>query len=558
MPPPDRLSFPTVSNLIRRGQTWCARLHIPEARWADVGRAMGAPSGLRREIVRTLGTKDYREAQRRRDPALAAIREEVDAALSRARLKPLSDWTADWQARALELRAVRRDHGDDVTSTFTDVDPRTGEDVEGAETVADLLPEIIEAEAEQVARRHGWAVAHRFRQTAIDPRLTIAEAMSLWLAEQAPRVRGGTAYGYTAALNKLGAYLTNHEGLAGLEGTALADVTRKMAGEFIATRAHQSAPATVQREFSAYNGLWRWAVRRGHIETNPWHDQSAGIKVAHRSSSRPKERAYTAAETVKLLRASKDDLAPANGGYAATFWDLLRLALLTGCRAEELLSLRRSDVIADGTAIVVAAGSKGGKTENAARVIPLHDFASAVLGARMASLPDSTADAPLWPEVPAQGVDGRRSKTIATRFVPIRRRILGDDDTTDFHSLRRTFLTAAETALNLGGRLNSGLVSLLAGQKRGTLALDLYSDWAKLGRPKMTGALADKLGTLRAAVDDIVALGFAPEVRQALAETAAQRPPVVRTAPAFSRLTPSPPPPAAPKRPRRAASGAPR
>jgi len=90
---------------------------------------------------------------------------------------------------------------------------------------------------------------------------------------------------------------------------------------------------------------------------------------------------------------------------------------------------------------------------------------------KLASLPKATGDTPLWPEVPAHGTDGRRSKTVATRFPPIRRRILGHSDEVDFHSFRRTFLTAAETAMHHGGRLSAELIGLLAGHKRGTLAL---------------------------------------------------------------------------------------
>ena len=44
----------------------------------------------------------------------------------------------------------------------------------------------------------------------------------------------------------------------------------------------------------------------------------------------------------------------------------------------------------------------------------------------------------------------------------------------------------------------------------------------------VTGSLADELATLRAAVDDAVALGLAPEVLQSSEETQDDRPAVVR------------------------------
>ena len=123
---------------------------------------------------------------------------------------------------------------------------------------------------------------------------------------------------------------------------------------------------------------------------------------------------------------------------------------------------------------------------------------------------------------------------LATRFVPVRRRILGDDDGADLHSLRRSFMAACETAQHAGGRISPELTALLVGHKRGTMALDLYSEWSRLGR-RLTGGLADKLATLRAVMGDAIALGMAPKVPRALEETQGDRPPVKRTRPAFSR-----------------------
>ena len=45
-----------MQNLIRRGATWYGRIFIPKDRWADVGKAMGAANGVKREVVRTLQT----------------------------------------------------------------------------------------------------------------------------------------------------------------------------------------------------------------------------------------------------------------------------------------------------------------------------------------------------------------------------------------------------------------------------------------------------------------------------------------------------------------------
>ncbi len=72
------------------------------------------------------------------------------------------------------------------------------------------------------------------------------------------------------------------------------------------------------RDFSAFSGLWRWAVRRGYAEINPWVDQTASLKTRTAvDKGRKQERACSDDEPVKLLRAGPNDLAPISGGWRA-------------------------------------------------------------------------------------------------------------------------------------------------------------------------------------------------------------------------------------------------
>ena len=517
-----------MANLLRRGQTWFVRFNIPKERQSDVGKALGARNGVKLEAVRTLGTTDHREAQRRRDTALAAIRAEIDAALIGARLPPLTDWTADWPKRAMEWQRDRQDGG------HTIVDHEAGPD--GASlpwTVWDHAIEHAEADAGTVAARQGKAAGDAFTRIVLGEGITVAEGARQWLAEVKDRVVGQTWRGHQAALKLLEVYLLAHQAIPTLHGLQFPSLNRRTAGEFLAHRLLSVSGASVQREFSTYSGLWRWAVTRGHTEINPWTDQTAGTRRPKRGGeATPVKRGYTPAEQVKLLQGSGSTLAPQGGGYGPAMWDMIRLGLLTGARANELASLRIGDVLEEGTAIVT---TDRGKTENAPRIIPLHAFAQRVIRDRLATLPDQDPDASLWPEIPKGSGDEHRSKTISTRYVAIRRRLLGQSDELDFHSFRRSFSTAAETAMHRQGRLSRDLLALLTGHVRGTMALDLYSDWTRLGRRRMDGPLAGKLTTLREAMEDIVSLGLDPGVLKALEETASGRPVVVRVAPAFSR-----------------------
>ena len=490
---------------------------------------MGASGGVKREIVRTLQTSDYREAQKRRDGAMSAIRTEIDRALVAAKLRPLTDWTADWEARAVQHREAMQGHGSQVIGQW-----EAGDGAFEETLASEIIRETVEAEAEVVERRRGPAAVLQFTSISLQTGLTVAAGARQWLAQQAGRVKNGTLQSHRGAFRKLGAYLAAHHGWPSLEGVSMAAVTRRIAGEVMHSLRETSAAETVQRDFSAYSGLWRWAVRREYAADNPWKDQTAGMKTSRKhDTGRGQERAFSTDELVKLLRAGASDLAPARGAYAATFWDLIRLCLLTGARPSELLALQVRDVIEDGSAL--ALGRDGGKNDSAPRIMPLHRFAQAVVAARLAVIPTSDVTAPLWPEVPPTGVDQRRSKIISNRFPAVRRRLLGPSDEVDFYSFRRAYMTACETAMHGGGRINPQLLALLVGHKRDALSFDLYSDWSRLGRTAMRGGLADKLKTLREAAEDAVQLGLERAVREALEDTAGGRPTMKRLQPAFRR-----------------------
>jgi len=73
----------------RIGQTWYVRLLIPQDRQADVGQAFQTPSDIKEEHVRTLRTRDSREAIKRRDVELLAATHAVNAKLIAAGFLPI-------------------------------------------------------------------------------------------------------------------------------------------------------------------------------------------------------------------------------------------------------------------------------------------------------------------------------------------------------------------------------------------------------------------------------------------------------------------------------------
>ena len=232
-----RATVPALANLLKRGDTYFVRLM---SRWADVGRAMGARGGIRREIVRTLQTTNFREAQRRREEGLRAAREMVDAALRRHRLKPLTDWTADLLGKAIERRGQMQ-AGRGRVNHLIPCDDGTAEAVMDS----DLIAEVIETEAGEVERRQGPDVARRFQEIAFGQGMSIAEAGRQWITSIRGKVRETTWRGYEASIVRLGDYLAAYEGVPSLEGVSLSAVSRRIAGEAIAERRAERASETV-------------------------------------------------------------------------------------------------------------------------------------------------------------------------------------------------------------------------------------------------------------------------------------------------------------------------
>jgi integrase len=391
-----------------------------------------------------------------------------------------------------------------------------GEWIDPGETERDLyVDHVVFPDAEHLEKVRGYAVARAFFRAATTDRMTIARGLDMWVTEAARRVDAKTIASHRRVLGRFDAWLQQRRPEWSTLVLGFDDVPRQLAGEFVEHRATLVSPASVKRESSSPMGLWRWAVRRGHAQANPWLDQTAGLAAARRGRDEGGKRPFDVAELVTLLHADGPALAPNGGGFGATLWDAIRLALLTGLRAGELADIRIGDLAENSTVIRVAKG----KTANARRYVPLPRQAQRVLAFRLASLKDTRPDAPLWPELPVEGISRSRGQKLSARFMTARSRILPGAAGVDFHSLRRAYATALEAAMHRGGsRINPAILASLMGHERGTMALDLYS-----------GGTA--LDALRNAVADMEARGFALEVTEALEATMDHRPSMVRLAP---------------------------
>ena len=169
-----------------------------------------------------------------------------------------------------------------------------------------------------------------------------------------------------------------------------------------------------------------------------------GLKVK-RSSWLP----YTYKEAVRLLKAAKSDRQLA---------DVIRMAMYTGARREELCSLKVEHVKGDRFEIVDA------KTEAGNRPVPIHSELQQV----MARLLDESKDGYVLAKL-AVNKYGNRGDALGKRFTRLKG-AMGFGDRHVFHSIRGTVITMLERA-----GVPEGTVQDLVGHERSTLTGSTYS-----------------------------------------------------------------------------------
>lgn len=276
--------------------------------------------------------------------------------------------------------------------------------------------------------------------------------------------------------------ITESASAAVIRATAIETVTKKRVGEFpewLAQGRHGLSAKTIQSRISPIKTFWDWAERKGYSEANPWLGATTGLKKRAEqqkvAKAEAEERPFTETEMVALLYADPDE--GKRWKYGPAIFDLLRLGLLTGARQNELCSLTRGRVIeppAEGGLWAIRITNDVAKTKNAQRLMPIHPLVQSVLERRLASAGEEP-DALLFPELPPGGPDKKMSWTFAKNFGKFRKRVLGEDHPTDFHSLRRTFLTYMEEANANGASACTELVrDHLAGHKPQSLAGRTY------------------------------------------------------------------------------------
>jgi integrase len=207
---------------------------------------------------------------------------------------------------------------------------------------SEALDEIKEM-ANTIGEEEATRLAHMLK--AATPPLT--EYYEKWLDQQTGDITNQTAKQHRMAVH---AFLQ----WAG-EEICIGDVTRKLAGEYknsLLSPDSGISRKTAARRISSLSSLWWWLEDRGLApeDSNPWLTKRRR-KRGKRGKEKPRSQ-WKDEQLVELLAGEMTHQ------YTATLHDLVRLALVTGARLDELCSLKTSDTEKrmDGWWIVIREG----------------------------------------------------------------------------------------------------------------------------------------------------------------------------------------------------------
>ncbi len=398
--------------LERRRQGWYVVIEVPPRLRQTLGK---------RRIRRTLRTRDLQEARHRRWPAVTEIKQYLHDV--RRTVDNGGDVLA--LARRLRLELPQEDH--------------------------DQLTDM----AEQVEKEHGYQTAKDFYDVATGRKTGLSEYVEQWLSESTNTDK--TKDSHRSAVRGF-VHWCGGEAFVGA-------IDRRKAGEYVSDCLIPSGrkPKTINRIISSLSSYWRWLVRRGICEVNPWREQRVAA-AGRRSTESGKERSFTDEEFKSLISGDLE------AEPAPLLRDLMCVLALSGMRLDEAASLQIQDVL-EGRKFQI----RSGKTGAAVRTVPIHSDLRPMVGTRLLGKEGSEY---IFPELDHyQNKYGSRSQALSTVFNRYRRRVGVDDvvpgnrrSRVNAHSFRRWFITKAETA----GQ-PPWVIETVVGHKRTGMTLGVYS-----------------------------------------------------------------------------------
>jgi integrase len=404
--------------LKRRHDAWSVRVQIPKRLWDA--------AGGKREFVKALGTRDLDEA---------VLRKHLHVAEFKRRIAELEEHGADPDRELFEKALSFKDAMQKDAGRYVQV----GEDPDRREHLDEWwLSEALD-QAKEIAEEHDEETADRFMRVVKGEATFLRDVYPPWLDETRPKPKQRDAHSKV---------MRDYMRWAG-NGISVEETDRKRAGGYLShlASARSLAPKTVAHYRSSLSTLWVWLEEKGITGlNNPWANHKS-----LRAAVRTKRVALIDTQLTSLLSGSYD-----TQRYRRVLADLLRLALVTGCRLEELCGLRKTDVVKrkDGYWLVIVQG----KTAAAEREVPVHPAVNHIVERRRGKRMSEYLFGDLTP-----GAYGRRSHHVSKAYGRYRRQVGVSARGQDFHALRHTFTDMME-----GAGVPVSTIQLLIGHSRRT------------------------------------------------------------------------------------------
>lgn len=432
--------------LQQRGQTWYCVMEVPRPLRKHFTSDTGKPKV---RLIVSLHTSDLETARRRRAAALAGFEAQFEAARPAAGIEATIQSALKWRGTLARLVKGGGDPG-----FTTDKAPEPGQSTaQAALSVADWA---VDDEADQIADQHGPEAAEAFVRIARSIATPLKPFIAAWLAESdiEARSRGD----HQRAVDELlhWARVTKRE-------ATIEAFDRRTAGDYVSHLLGKGLDRgkTVTKRLWSLSSLWRFLIRKGHVETNVWLGH--GVNAGGRSSrDKTPERPFTPAEVRALL----------TGPAEPVMRDLMHMAFCSGARLEELALLKVGDIDARDRTMAIHADPKSAASR---RVVPISGAVWPIVAARIEG---RGGDAFLLPELGPAPPEGRQRSMAISKAFRWYRESVGVDDKRDgqrrslvnFHSFRRTFVTMAEQA-----GIPETTIRSVIGHKRAGMTFGLYS-----------------------------------------------------------------------------------
>jgi integrase len=230
-----------------------------------------------------------------------------------------------------------------------------------------------------------------------------------------------------------------------LHGLPLARVDRRTIATRLMEVAERSGPTAANRVRTSLSGFFSWAAREGLVEANPVAYTNKAVEGGAR------ERVLSDAEIGRIWRA----LDGTGGDYPV----IVRLLILTGCRREEIGSLRGSEINFDAATITLAPARTKSKREH---VVPLSGPTLAILEEHRRHRGDNSDFAF------GRTARGFRSWAVSKLALDARLAAMGEPVAAwVLHDIRRTLSTELHGRFGVAPHLVESILGHVSGHKSG-------------------------------------------------------------------------------------------